>query len=374
MRILIISQHIHPMQSPRSYRTSELAMEFAKQGYETILYAVIGKNNKPALQHPKLKVKNINYMLFSTVNSYGQYRKSIIDRILTKGLKGLIEFPDIEFMFKVPLILKKETDIDLLITISMPHPINWGAALSKSIFKHGFPKVWISDSGDPYFGDTVNKKKFFYFKYIENFWLRKTDYITIPLQEGKNGYNSVYHEKFRIIPQGVDLLQFDINTQYTKNDVSTFAYAGSIYPQFRDPSNLLRYLANLEIDFKFVVYTKSKLFFNNFIKVLGEKLEIRDYIPRKELVSKLSQMDFILDISNPSTIQKPSKHIDYLIAGRPVIEITSEFDKDTQIKFQQFIDGNYSQQAYLGNLNDFDIKNVANKFIDLYNKKMSNGF
>ena len=80
-------------------------------------------------------------MLFSTADSCGNQRNNIFDKVLRKTLGRLLEFPDIEFVFKAQKIISQEKNIDLLITIAYPHPINWGAALSKSISKiNSFPK------------------------------------------------------------------------------------------------------------------------------------------------------------------------------------------------------------------------------------------
>ena len=43
--ILIISQHIFPKQTPRAHRTTELAIELSRQGYDVTVYAVLGKYN-----------------------------------------------------------------------------------------------------------------------------------------------------------------------------------------------------------------------------------------------------------------------------------------------------------------------------------------
>ena len=40
--ILIISQHIFPKQTPRAHRTTELAIEFSRQGYDVTVYAILG--------------------------------------------------------------------------------------------------------------------------------------------------------------------------------------------------------------------------------------------------------------------------------------------------------------------------------------------
>ena len=43
MKILIVTQHIFPIQSPRSIRSTELIKELARRGHSVTVYAVLGK-------------------------------------------------------------------------------------------------------------------------------------------------------------------------------------------------------------------------------------------------------------------------------------------------------------------------------------------
>jgi hypothetical protein len=367
MKILIISQHIHPKLSPRSHRTTELALELERQGHEVILYAVLGDFDYLSFTKDKnLQVKNIGPMLFSTADSCGNQRNNIFDKVLRKTLGRLLEFPDIEFVFKTQKIISKEKNIDLLITISYPHPINWGAALSKSISNiNSLPKVWVSDCGDPFWGDPINKRKFFYFKYIEEWWSKNTNYITIPTIKAKNGYLNDYHDKIRIIPQGINLNDFRVNNSYIKNKVPTFAYSGAVYPGKRDPRKLLEYLINKGFEFRFIVYTQNVNYFKQFKKDLLDKMEIRGYVERKHLINELSKMDFLINIENPDPVQSPSKLIDYYLAKRPIITIKTDFDDVSKNLFLEFISGNYVGKEKVPDLSEFDIKNIALKFLQL---------
>jgi len=120
----------------------------------------------------------------------------------------------------------------------------------------------------------------------------------------------------------------------------------------------------MKTDFKFVVYTQSIIFFSPYRDALGNKLEIRDYIPRKELLYQLSQMDFLINIANNSSVQTPSKLIDYALTQRPIIEITSDFKEYKE--FQEFLDGNYQRGKKIENLEQYNIVNVANNFLELH--------
>ena len=57
MKILIISQHIFPIQTPRAIRTTELVKELTRQGHKVIVYAVLGKYNYSGFEK---EFKNFN--------------------------------------------------------------------------------------------------------------------------------------------------------------------------------------------------------------------------------------------------------------------------------------------------------------------------
>jgi hypothetical protein len=365
MKIIIIARNIFPLITPRAFRATSLALQFAKMGHDVFLYAVLGSYDYSNFEKETgILVKNIGKMHFSTYDSSGGFRYNFFDKILYHSLYRVLEFPDIEFLFKVYPILKKEKNCDLLITIANPHPINWGASLAKSILPaSSFPKKWISDCGDPYIGDPINRKKFFYFNFIENWWAKKTDFISIPVFEAKKAYPIKFEHKMRVIPQGVDFEGIVIDNYFKKNAIVTFAYSGSVYKNMRDPTKLLNFLKLSEFEFKFIIYTNTPDFYKDIVMGLEDKILLRDYIPREKLIFELSRMDFLINLTNPSTIQEPSKLIDYALTKRPIIDISSEFLEINT--FNEFMNGDYKNRKVIDNLNKYDIKNVVNSFINL---------
>ena len=366
LKIVIISRHIFPKISPRAFRATELAKEMVRKGHTVVLYAVLGNYDYTEFQkNTGISVKNIGKMFTGSEDSNANFRYTFFDKILFHALHKLIEYPDIEFLFKVFSIIKKESKCDMLITIAYPHPIHWGASLAKSILsKEKFPKNWISDCGDPYMGNPIENNKMFYFKYVEKWWCKKTDFITIPIEEGRKGYYPEFISKIKIIPQGVDFTSIKLDENFKKNQVPTFAYAGNIYPGLRDPTEFLNYISGLEKEFKFIVYTNNQNFYLQFKQILKEKFEIKSYVPREQLIYELSQMDFLINLKNSSSIQAPSKIIDYLLTKRPILDVSTNFLE--LILFNEFLDGNYKNQKKIQDISQFNITNVVDKFIELY--------
>jgi hypothetical protein len=226
-------------------------------------------------------------------------------------------------------------------------------------------KTWIADCGDPYMGDTTDSfRKFFYFKYIEKWFCRKADFITVPFKGAISAYFPEFHEKIRVIPQGFSFDKLNLPVYKKTSSFPVFAYAGRFIPGIRDPGEMLKFLSTCDRSFKFIVYTSQKGMFVPYMNILKEKLEIRDIISHDELLKVLAGMDFLINFDNNTTTQIPSKLIDYSIAGRPVLNITSNFDFSILL---EFIDGVYNRRMLLDSPNNYDIREIAKKFIEITN-------
>ncbi|MBQ1654853.1 MAG: hypothetical protein II060_13815, partial [Bacteroidales bacterium] len=60
MKILVITQHIFPIQTPRSIRSTELIKELARRGHDVTVYAVLGKYDYSSFEKETgIKVKGI---------------------------------------------------------------------------------------------------------------------------------------------------------------------------------------------------------------------------------------------------------------------------------------------------------------------------
>ena len=364
-KILIVSSSFYPMNSPRSSRTTELAKEMSRQGHEvTVLTPKIPEHSDFEKKY-ELTIKNLGKQTWKPAELKGSSVSLLLRRAINRFSNLLLEYPDIQLMGMVEKALKKEEqNYDLLISIAVPHAIHWGVA---KVWKKGSDqnpaKVWVSDCGDPYMGNPL-RKKFFYFKYMEKWFCRKADYLTVPVKEAIKGYYKEFHHKIKVIPQGFNIDSIDYKRQYKGNRVPTFVYAGVFYKDIRDPKTFLDYLATLDVDFKFIIYTKKKKLVTPYEKRLKGKLIVKDYIPREDLLLQMSQADFLINFENNTSIQSPSKLIDYALVGRPVLSINSNGILDIEL-INQFLNGDYSNALQVGNIEQYDIKNVAKEFIKL---------
>ncbi len=361
MKIVIIAQNCYPSLGPRAHRTTELAKEFARRGHQVIVYALLGDFDYSEYSASTgIIFRNLGKSRFGMVDNSGNFNPNLIYRAVVRIFGKYLELPFIELIPMVKGALKNEGDIDFLISVAQPHTIHWGVSeyLKKNKEKVRF---WIADCGDPFMKDPFNSRPF-YFKYLEKQWGRLCNFISIPVQEAIEAYYSEFRNKMKVIPQGFDFESVEL-ALYVPNEFPTFAYSGFLYKGKRDMTKFLEFLLQIDEKFKFIVYTPSAPLFEHFKVKFGNQLEVRNYIPREDLLFELSKMDFLINIANQSTVQVPSKLIDYALTKRPILEITSDFSQENE--FREFLKRNYKSEKKINHVEQYDIRNVADAFLKL---------
>ena len=122
------------------------------------------------------------------------------------------------------------------------------------------------------------------------------------------------------------------------------------------------YLLKFDKPYKFIMMMRSP-FEEKYIKESNGQIEYIIGKGRKDVVWECSKADFLINITNPSTVQTPSKLVDYGIAGRPVLDVENDFSDPSN--FLKFFEGDYSQDHKIGFLDNYRIENVACQFVEL---------
>ena len=368
-KILIVSGSFYPNNSPRSFRTTELAKELKRQGNEVVVYIPFhGFDYSDYAKETHIKIKNLGTLRFKSIELKGKRFEMLFRRGVKRVMGLLFEYPSIELMFKVSHHLKHESGYDLLISIAVPFPIHWGVAKARSKV-HKIADIWVADCGDPYMGCTTDSfKKLFYFEFIEKWFCRKCDYISIPFNALKEKFYPEFHNKMVVIPQGFRTEEIKL-VEKVNNRVPTFAFAGSIIPGIRDLNLFFEFLKGINSEFKFYVYTQQPDYFKQYKTHFRERLEICGYLPRLQLLYELSKCDFLVNVDtiyDGQTLNTafPSKLIDYSFTRRPILNICSNsIDENIILKF---LSGNYINRREV-DYNKYKIETVVARFLDLHN-------
>jgi hypothetical protein len=373
VKILIVTGGFYPSISPRSFRATELARELAIQNHSVkVVTPDIEFDYNTFYIENSVEIKKYKLSWRKDL-SIGGRPDLLFNKIINRLALLLAEYPDIEIMFRLMQLLRNETGYDALISIAVPYPVHWGVARTLGKNK-SLCRTWVADCGDPYMGSNRIANMFnkhpFYFKYIEKWFCRKVDFITIPFDDMASGFYPEFHSKIVTIPQG---FRFEIepgDNYFIKNSIPTFIFAGSIYLRSRDPRPFMDYLCSLSDDFKFILYTKTGELLKDYFSKSGGRIEFRDYVPREELISEMKKCDFLVNIDlvqegGPVKLAVPSKLVDYVLSGRPILNIQT--NKINVEDITQFIKGNYEKQRHF-DISNYNIKIVARSFIDLISK------
>ncbi|QDP41458.1 glycosyltransferase family protein [Radiobacillus deserti] len=360
-KVLIITHWYYPRNVPRAFRARALVNELKQKGYSVDLlvgdYKQLISNNE--YDEEMLKSRGVS----------NKRARSFSNNKLFYLIKNIINyFIGERFLLTCGRFIYKgidTTSYDAIISIGLPFYIHLVTALKIKRHRKG-DKIYIADWSDPFYG-VKDVKLAPYFKKIQKFICSQFDYNIIPTSRAVNYFKKYTNEdKIRVIPQGFNFNEVTL-LDYKKNKVVTFGYAGIFYKEIRNPGPLLEFLSKLNVDFIFVLYTVTHgPIYNEILlkykKVMGDRLQIHDLIPRTECITRLSGMDFLINIENITTSQIPSKLIDYTLARRPIISF--KHDDIPEEKIKAFIQGDYVGKTNI-DISKYNIKEVCKQFIDL---------
>lgn len=353
MKVLIVSGSFYPIIAPRAFRTTELAKEFAREGHDVIVLI------------PETNFDYSEFLKEYPLIKFLYYKREILvfkNKLqwkLGRIFETLFCYPSVLSIRRIAKALKNYGKFDLTISIAAPHSNHWA---TDRIIRHNpsFTRNWIADCGDP-FMLLLNDRKMFYFKWIEKSWCRRCDYISVPFEGAVNAYYPEFRKKIRIIPQSFDMSAIKL-ADYVENDIITFGYCGRFLINKLDPRPIMDFLIKKNINFRFVVYTTQKELFTDYIDKLKDKLILHGFLPREEVIYEMSKMDFLLFLPY-NKYQRSSKLIDYSLTKRPILSIDSNNIDEEEL--MQFLNRDYSKQIIIDDIDRYDIKNVAQQFLNL---------
>ncbi|MEA1886217.1 MAG: hypothetical protein U9N72_03280, partial [Bacteroidota bacterium] len=151
-RILIVSASFYPQNSPRSFRTTELAKEFARQGhFVRVITPKTPVIHDDFAREYGLEIKDMGRRRWKSIILKGKGVNLMLRRLMKRFSGLLFEYPNIELYWMVRRALREESGYDLLISIAVPYPVHWGVAARRSE-TYPIAKNWVADCGDPYMG------------------------------------------------------------------------------------------------------------------------------------------------------------------------------------------------------------------------------
>ncbi len=365
MRILILNIQHYPVVNPNVYRWGAIADYWADQGHEVHILCSKAAKTPKEQRLGKIHVHRTGYStlldllqnLTGVTNrrdlskNKGLSNTSKIRKVLEKVMNltwRRIYWPDGSCIWYFPARRKarsllKKTAFDAVISVGLPFTVHLvGMYLKQSNSK----LKWHMDIQDPF----CYSKAF----YVNNFNLYKAknyrveakafqaaDSISVTVKRAAEKYIQLFSEveaKISVIPPLFHLNSSEKEENIFEEGLIHLSYFGTFYQKVRSPHSLCLIINDLinknssisqKVRFHIFGYIDpaAKAVFEQFSQIKN-KLCFHGLVDRKKVSQAIEQTDFLINIGNTTDYHLPSKSVDYLMSGKPILNICQN-ERDT---------------------------------------------
>ena len=393
-KILVVSHQFLPYVSPRTTRWSLLIDELINRGNEvTVLTGTnpenIEKNYKILYFGNKQFSSNINKIRQSSKNSSNNSIKKISYSVLKKIYRFLFKtfsWPDYAMFWAFTIYKNRksiENNFDIIISVSLP----FTSHLCAYILKKRIQADWYMDVGDPFTLKTNSpENNRIIYSFLNKFYERKFYKIASKIIFTHKEVAELHQNKFNIEKSKIVIgypialvseenLSIAKSFNYTDSPIKV-GYFGAFTKSVREPSNYLKNIGNLmndDTEHIWYINEESKKYFASMKKTSQHKFI--DIVPRDEAIKiMVNEIHILLSIGNQNKYQMPSKVIEYLSLGKPVLHY-AEIESDPIYNFENLFDNlkiinNKTSKTEIENY----IENIKEQKFELDVKTFNNNF
>ena len=223
---------------------------------------------------------------------------------------------------------RKKIDInyDIIISVSLP----FSSHIAAYIINRGKNKKWIMDIGDPFSlkNNAFENNRYLYKSlnyYFENKFYKKADQVVFTHQESANEHKKFFNISEKKVTIGnpissfsQELFQKSISFNYETKPIM-IGYFGVLTKGVRSPEEVLKFFSKTEFELHWYTNPDSReMIKQNKIDLKYNKFF--DMVSRNEALEKMvNSLHCLLSIGNLNPSQLPSKVIEYISTGKPVI-------------------------------------------------------
>ena len=373
-RILIVTHQFLPFVSPRTTRWSYLIDELVEKGNKvTVLSGTnpenIEKNYDVIYFGNKKFSSNIRRVRQESNDSTNNLFKKNIYSILKKIYRFLFKtfsWPDYAMFWAVTIFRNRKRindNYDIIISVSLP----FTSHLCAYILKKRINADWYMDIGDPFtlkINSPENNK--IIYSFLNKIYEKKFYKIASKIIFTHKEVAELHENKFNIDKSKIVIgypiasvneqnLNIASNFNYKVTPIK-IGYFGAFTKAVREPNNYINNIVNPffeDVEHKWYINQESKKYFASIKKTSLHKFI--DIVQRKEALKiMVNEIHILLSIGNLNKYQMPSKVIEYLSLGKPVLHY-AEIEDDPIYNFEKLFD----------NLKIIDSKTTKNE-IEIY--------
>lgn len=374
MKILIVNYYYPPTTDAHAYRWAQISQWWARSGHkvDVITGKVHGSNLNTV--EDEVNITRVGFIPKAnpTISNFGSPQTSV-NRVLKPIVNYLrpyyrkIYWPDaLWYWFPAVLfevIKRRNIKYDLVVSY---YPC-FSALLAVAALKYFHQKSgsdfrWIIDYGDPFCASETwqpnNYKLYNKINITIERRFSKSATLVFSNEATATAYrNKLLSEKdFTVIPHLANIREF-----YSRNYVSplnikkneiTLCYVGSFHKNIREPFRLFDLVRklNAKAPIRYILHLFGPE--NEFDMSPSDCPEIKYHGPieRKKALGVLGCADFIINVDNKNCVMTPSKIVECISTGRPIINISNNLTKYKPIE-------NYTNAGYSISVTDDVISN-----------------
>ena len=379
-KILIVSHQYLPHQSPRTTRWKMIYDELNNRGHEIIILTGTPQEEKKANiiyvgnKNPEGVVENLrkgsNRSHDSSLLNLGFRLLKLSYRFLYKTFS----WPDYSMFWLISIMRNKKNlnlDYDYIISVSLP----FSSHVAAYILNKKNKKKWIMDIGDPFLLKKNARENnhliyFFLNKYFETKFYNLAYKILFTHKESLETHSAYFNidQKKLIVGKPISTFDEDVYKSTLSYDYLSkpviFGYFGVLTKGVRSSENVLNYLEQLgEIKFKWFTNPDSKIEISKHMRQKNNH-EFLNMVSRSEALKIMaSSTHCLLSIGNKNVAQLPSKVVEYLSTGKPVVHF-AEIGDDPVYEISK----NYPNLLVISKELDIEkfIEKLNNLFANIY--------
>ena len=343
--IVVISNSFYPIMGP----TSAVIEKYVKALKNDYIFHIVTKTNKidfePSIDYDISYISSFRHKLYcQCLYNIENSHYKIISKLILFFIRVCFV---IQTQYSFPTSRKWEIDaycnqlrklcskfeISAIIAVSDNFVIQ--LAMLKFV-KENHSVKWISYILDPY------AEYYIYYKYkmFKEFWRRANlkkeieiyntaDYCLFSIEMYK-----YVTKTFAIDPQKIFPIQFSLNKQLSGGLVSDTSkvckliYAGSFFRDIRNPEfalSILEQIPDIHLDM-YVSHGECEDIIQRFV---SDKIVRREFVNRIQYIDMIrNKYDIMVSVGNKSSLQAPSKMLELMSTGKPIINFS--FSRDSQ--------------------------------------------
>ncbi|HMX38974.1 MAG TPA: glycosyltransferase [Saprospiraceae bacterium] len=354
MRILILTAWYAPFIHPRAHRWAALAEHWAAQGQE--VHVVCGRVKGCARAERSNGVwvhragfdslKEWLYHWRGHQSGRGRVGAAVqapsrAGRLLVRLHRSVWKnlcFPDDAMLWYLPALraarrLQRERDFDAIITVSLPFT---GHLVGKHL-KRDFPSVrWLADIGDPFSFSPTSLNNTFLFgslnRRMERQVLLAADGAVVTdeavLHRCRQEFGEAAAARMVVIPPLLTGV-FARAEPASQPRALRLGFFGAMYAPVRSPDTLLGAVERwLEQDARrqIELHIYGEVFPEFYARLAAHAwVHLHGLRSREEVRAAMQRMDVLVNLGNQSDFQLPSKVVDYLASGKPILNVSHAY-------------------------------------------------